>query len=103
MNDRSAEIILNKLDNLNQDMQLLKSDVRDLKTDVSSLKADVSDLKTTTSKLEANVSTSQNEVSGIKTDLRRLEILHEETNSKINHIIELVVQTQNELSQPSST
>jgi len=76
------EQVINALANLQSDVSGLKTDVSGLKDDVNGLKTDVSGLKT--------------DVSSLKDDVRRLEVLHEETDSKIEQILEIVTPYNNE-------
>jgi chromosome segregation ATPase len=89
---------------LKTNVSSLKTDVSDLKADVSGLKTDVSSLKTDVNGLKINVSDLKNDIGILKTDLGdlkadvcRLEVLHEETDSKIDHILEVLIPNTNEI------
>lgn len=102
--DETMMVVLDKLDNLTNefagvrsDISGLKADVNGLKTDVSELKADVNTLKSDVGILKAGVSILKEDVGELKFSVRRLEVLHEETDSKIDHILEVLIPNSKEV------
>lgn len=82
--------IVDRFGVVNKNVSVLRTDVDGLKTDVGGLKEDVDGLKTDVGGLKTDVGTLKTEVGGLRGDVRRLELLYEETDSKIDTILEIV-------------
>ena len=88
--NKNVSVLRTDVDGLKEDVGSLKTDVGGLKEDVGSLKTDVDGLKTDVGGLKTDVGTLKTEVGGLRGDVRRLELLYEETDSKIDTILEIV-------------
>jgi chromosome segregation ATPase len=84
--DDSIARVLDKLDDISQDIKVLRNDAQSTKTDVAMLNVRMRSL-------EDRVKATQTDTSDIKTDIRRLEVLHEETDTTIEQISEAIVPT----------
>ncbi len=88
--------ILAKLDGLTHEIKVLRSDVSDSKTNTTMMS-----LRLHT--LEDGNKAIQTDIADIKQDIRRLEVLHEETDNTINQISENVAPIMETVSELKET
>ena len=86
-----------KLDNIEQDVAILKEDVAGLKQDVAILKEDVSGLKQDVAVLKQDVSGLKQDVSELKDRMDRLEYKMDISNTNISSILERQNNLSNEM------
>lgn len=105
--------VLGKLDDLTTEVKVLRSDVSTTKSDVmiqglqlrtaetraKAMQTDLSDLKKDVGGLKEDVSGLKEDVGGLKEDIRRVEVLHEETDGKIDHIIEVAAPSSKQITK----
>ncbi len=82
-NDDTVSKILDKLDDLSREVKVLRSDTTKTQSDVAMMNMRMRSVA------DGNKAV-QTDVSDIKSDIRRLEVLHEETDSTIQQIADSV-------------
>ena len=86
-----------KLDNIEQDVTILKEDVSELRQEVTELKEDVSGLKQDVAVLKQDVSGLKQDVSELKDRMDRLEYKMDISNTNISSILERQNNLSNEI------
>lgn len=96
-------IVLSKLDDLSTEFKNkfddLSIEVKALRTDVVATKSNVQFLDLRLGTAETRNKAMQSDLGDIKRDIRRLEILHEETDGKIESILEITSSNSKQITQ----
>lgn len=102
LDDLSTEV-KNKFDDLSTDFKNkfddLSTEFKALRTDVTATKSNVQFLDLRLGAVETRSKAMQADLGDIKRDIRRLEILHEETDGKIESILEITSSNSKQITQ----
>ena len=90
MNEKELlQELVQSVNNIQADMQGMKTDMQDMKTDVQNMKADMQDMKTDVQNMKADMQNMQADISEIKDRTLKIEVtLENETNRNIQLLME---------------